>query len=304
MDTQTASLHDIACAVADGLAVDWDAATAAALTPHDRERIGWMRLLAGVATVHREEAQVLPRADAPFALTPVRDTATVENTPDYMPGTHWGGLQIIERIGRGTSGQVYRARDPRLDREVALKLLHDSGGATGYADPLAVVREARMLARVRHANVAAVYGANHADGCVGIWMELVEGRTLEEELRESGAISAADAIAIGRDLCRALDAVHRAGLLHRDVKAQNVMRDRRDGRIVLTDFSAGRERTDRPLAERALPGTVAGSPLYIAPEILGGTPASEQSDLYSLGVLLFRVVTGRFPVEGDSLAAM
>ena len=302
MDRLPADLDDLACAVADGVVVDWDAAAAAALTPVDRDRIRRMRLLATVAAVHAEAARRAPRGEFPLAGSRP-DTSRGEDAPDYSPGAHWGGLQIIDRIGGGTSGQVYRARDPRLDREVALKLLHDTDG-TSDADPSTVVREARLLARVRHPNVATVFGASHASGRVGIWMELVDGHTLEEEARQSGPMSADAATAIGRDLCRALGAVHRAGLLHRDIKAQNVMRDRHDGRIVLTDFSAGRERTDRLVTEGALPGTLAGSPLYLAPEILVGTPASERSDLYGLGVLLFRVLTGRFPVEGESLGAI
>jgi hypothetical protein len=162
------------------------------------------------------------------------------------------------------------------------------------------VHEGRLLARVRHPNVAAVYGADRIDSRVGVWMELIEGRTLEEELSERGPFPAAEVAAIGIDLCQGLEALHTAGLLHRDIKAQNVMRDRRDGRIVLMDLSAGRE-LDRNPAGVDLPRTLAGSPLYLAPEVLDGQAASVRSDIYSLGVLLFRLATGRFPINGQSL---
>jgi sugar lactone lactonase YvrE len=132
-------------------------------------------------------------------------------------------------------------------------------------------------------------------------MELVEGRTLEDESRERGPLSPEEVAQIGVEVCRALGAVHAAGLLHRDVKAQNVMREARAGRIVLMDFSAGRELGERETENATMPVSVVGSPLYIAPEILSGQPATPRSDLYSLGVLLFWLLTGTYPVVGRSL---
>ena len=122
----------------------------------------------------------------------------------------------------------------------------------------------------------------------------------EEILQQQGRFSAREAALLGVDVCEALAAVHAAGLLHRDVKAQNVMRDR-NGRIVLMDFGTGRARDlpdDTPVAD------LAGTPLYMAPELFRGERASVQSDVYSMGVLLYRLVTGSFPVGGRSLAAV
>jgi serine/threonine protein kinase len=119
-----------------------------------------------------------------------------------------GGLVLVERIGQGSYGDVYRAWDQRLDREVALKLLRGDGadlvGST-------VIEEGRLLARVRHPNVLTVHGADRIDGRVGVWMEFVRGRTLERRLRENGVLSAQDVVRIGSVLCRALAAVHDAG---------------------------------------------------------------------------------------------
>jgi serine/threonine-protein kinase len=129
-------------------------------------------------------------------------------------------------------------------------------------------------------------------------MGLVEGRTLEEILQQQGRFSAREAALIGVEVCEALAAVHGSGLLHRDVKAQNVMRDR-NGRIVLMDFGTGRARDladDTPVAD------LAGTPLYMAPELFRRERASVQSDVYSMGVLLYRLVTGSFPVVARSLA--
>ena len=151
-----------------------------------------------------------------------------------------------------------------------------------------LLEEARRLARVRHTHVVQVYGAEQHDGRVGLWMELVRGESLEQTVQTRGVFGAREAALIGLDLCAALAAVHGAGLLHRDVKAQNVMRES-GGRLVLMDFGTGEE----------LSGTnrLVGTPLYLAPEIFRGQRASVQSDLYSVGVLLFYLVTGKFPVN-------
>ena len=153
---------------------------------------------------------------------------------------------MLDRIGQGTSCEVYRAWDTALHREVALKLLHDEGrsrrGAHGR-----ILEEARRLARIRHAHVVQVYGAEQHDGRVGLWMELVRGESLEEIVQTRGPFGAREAALIGLDLCAALAAVHGAGLLHRDIKAQNVMRES-GGRLVLMDFGTGRGARRAPTA--------------------------------------------------------
>ena len=148
---------------------------------------------------------------------------------------------MLERVGEGAFGEVYRAWDTRLDREVALKLLRRQDWSHA-GDASAVIDEGRMLAQVRHPNVVTVHGADRIAGRVGLWMEFIHGRTLEQLLHERGPFGAGEATLIGLDVCRALSAVHRAGLLHRDIKAQNVMRED-GGRIVLMDFGTGLEHT-------------------------------------------------------------
>ena len=205
----------------------------------------------------------------------------------------WGHLRIVEPIGHGAFGQVFRAWDSRLERDVALKLLPVGAlPETGAHDD--VLAEARLLARVRHPNVVVVHGADHIGGRVGIWMELVRGRTLDEAVRRSGPLPAGDVVAIARDLCGALQAVHEAGLIHGDIKAQNVVREE-GGRIVLMDFGAGQLRS-------GVAPVGAGTPLYAAPELFTGAPASPQSDLYSLGVLVYYLLRGDHPVRGASLS--
>ena len=155
-----------------------------------------------------------------------------------------------------------------------------------------VIHEGRLLARVRHPNVVTIHGAEQIGETVGLWMELVNGKTFAELLDQGQTFSTSEATEICLELCGALSAVHEAGLLHGDIKAHNVMRAV-DGRIVLMDFGAGRE-----LADSSLPS---GTPAYLAPEILAGKPATIRSDIYSLGVLLFHLVTGAYPVTGSTL---
>lgn len=224
----------------------------------------------------------------------------------------WGHLDIVEPIGGGSFGTVYQAWDPKLERSVALKILHPSvrgpGGAeidlmpvptSTHTSPRTMARtihEARLLAKVNHPNVVTVFGADAHDELIGIWMELIEGETLWKLVRDRGPLGAREALAIGHDLLGALSAVHGAGILHRDVKAQNVMRAR-GGRIVLMDFGLGMEaKTERDRSRDWAVGTA----LYAAPERLRGEEATVQSDLYSLGVLLYFLVTARHPVEGGS----
>ena len=206
---------------------------------------------------------------------------------------HWGHLRLVERIGRGAFGEVYRAWDTRLDREVALKLL-PAGRSSGDRAASAIIHEGRLLARVRHPNVVTIYGAEQIGDQIGLWMEFVRGHTLEQVLDQRKVVSAAEAVGIGQELCRAMSAVHGAGLLHRDIKTQNVMRAE-DGRIVLMDFGTGRELDEDASSD------LAGTPLYLAPEVLQGQQATIQSDIYSLGVLLYHLVTSSYPVHASTI---
>jgi hypothetical protein len=160
-----------------------------------------------------------------------------------------------------------------------------------------VLREGRALARVRHPNVVNVYGVETHGSQIALCMEFIRGRTLEELIRAQGPLGAEEAITIGVAVGRALAAVHATGLVHRDVKTRNVMREEK-GRIVLMDFGTGR---DYGQLARAQAAELAGTPIYMAPEVLLGRAATQQSDIYSVGVLLYTLVSGRYPVEGRSI---
>jgi tetratricopeptide (TPR) repeat protein len=272
-------LTALAEAVADGDTPDWSAAQRAALDIPERRAIDGLR---AVQTIH--------------TLFTVGSSRRPVTRRLLQSGDKWAALEIRAHIGCGRFGDVYRAWDPALEREVALKLVEQ--GDAGERDRR-VVTEARLMARVRHPNVLTIHGACRIDEVNGLWMELVDGRTLEQELAARGPFPEAEIIRIGIDLAGAVTAVHTAGLVHRDVKAQNVMRDG-SGRIVLGDFGTGRE-TDEP--EEARTGLV-GTPAYLAPEIFERQSATAQSDIYSLGTLLFHLATVQYPVAGGSLRAV
>ncbi len=206
----------------------------------------------------------------------------------------WGHFRLLEKIGKGTFGVVYRARDTKLDSEVALKLLNSA---------FELPTEARNLARVRHPNVVTVYGTDQIDGRIGIWMEFVNGRTLGSLLKSNGPYGAREAAGIGVDLCRALAAVHAAGLVHGDVKAHNVMRAA-GGRTVLMDFGTGKDLVTEAEVSGSGGDDFAGTPLYVAPEVFEGQPRTKRSEIYSLGVLLYHLVTDAYPVEGKTRAEL
>ena len=209
--------------------------------------------------------------------------------------TTWGPFELREQVGHGAFGTVYRAWDPTLNREVAIKLLH--GETAGRAQDGVGLREARLMATVDHPNVVPVYGVDIHDGRAGIWMKFIHGSTLKELLVERGPFGADEAASIGRDVCQALAEIHRRGLLHSDIKAQNVMREV-GGRTVVTDFGSGQ------FVAAAHDAPVKGSPAYLAPEIVARTPPTVQSDIYSVAVLLYHLVSEEFPVTASTWAEL
>jgi serine/threonine-protein kinase len=266
--------------IADGEVIDWVSVTATLRSDDDRAIAEELAAVQQIAAGHRQLHQLLP--------------AAADTPPHLMPDrARWGHLDLLNVVGRGSYGMVYRAWDTRLERLVALKLFH------GASNPDSVMQEGRMLARVRHENVVSVYGADVIDGVAGIWMELVHGQTLDHIVKKAGPFNAREAASIGADVARALGAVHAAGLLHCDVKAQNVVREN-TGRVVLMDLGAGRLLPE--LRDSDQLSDVAGTPRYMAPELFAaGATATKASDIYSLGVLIYYLASGKFPVDGKSL---
>jgi hypothetical protein len=278
-DLDNDQLMQLASQIDEGQPIDWMTAEIAAGTERERAVLAELRLLAALTQVSRNpDFRALETLPEPI-------------TPPADGSTHWGTLKVLELVGKGGFGKVYRAKD-MFDRDVALKLFPlDRDGSSELVNR--VLREGTLLAKIKHPNVVVVHGVDLSAGYAGLWMEFVNGRTMEDELKARGTLSAEEATNIGLDVCRALAAVHGRGILHRDVKAQNVMREQ-GGRTVLMDFGAGSESIVN--AEGAI--DVAGTPLYLAPEVFEKKPATRASDIYSLGVLLYRMVTGGYPVDG------
>lgn len=207
-----------------------------------------------------------------------------------------GRYRIVARLARGGMATVYRAVDTRLDREVALKVMH-----AGLADNPGFVarfeREARASARLSHPNVVSLHDQGRDGGLIYLVMEYIPGRNVRDLLRERGALSPSDALAIIEPVLKALSAAHEAGFVHRDIKPENILLAR-DGRIKVTDFGLARAiaSPDNQTSHGMLIGTVA----YLSPEQVDQGTADPRSDVYSAGILLFELLTGSTPYRAET----
>src|SRR5262245_45702698 len=214
-------------------------------------------------------------------LALLREHGAEDGGERFPAGTVLAGrYRVAVALGAGGMGAVYRADDLTLGQPVALKFM----GGLGGDDHLARLRhEVRVALEVTHANVCRVFDLVEGEAGPFLTMELVEGGSLADLLRQIGRLPGEKAEDIARQLCEGLAAIHARGLLHRDLKPGNVLLDDR-GRVRIADFG---------LAGPAGAGVTAGTPAYMAPELLAGGAASVQSDLYALGLVLYEVLTGR-----------
>jgi len=288
-------LDRVAEAITDGVPVDWPAPETPRLD--FGTRIAQLRAIETIARAHQEFAARLFVSGVGDATPSNLGDATLPvDLPARLPLFEWGPLEVLEKLGSGSFGEVYRAYDSALAREVALKLLRIEPDMTPAAEHH-FLAEARRLARIRHENVVVIHGADVHDGRPGMWMDLLRGETLADLVAERGPFGSQEAAVVGAALCRALAALHTINLMHRDLKPANVMREQ-GGRIVLFDFGCAVE-TDLSPRQRA---AIAGTPVTMAPEVLlQTTPASFTADIYSLGVLLYWLVSGKYPVEASTL---
>lgn len=225
---------------------------------------------------------------------------------DLRAGSHVGPYEIVELLGTGGMGEVYRARDSRLNREVAIKVLPDTEGRTPRAERL--VAEARLVSTLTHPHIRAIYDTLEHDGMYVIVMEYLDGETLEHRLARK-PLTITQALQYGEQLAQALDAAHSQGIVHRDVKPANIMLTK--GGVKLLDFGIATLReamaTDRQVVEASTltdGGSIAGTTSYMAPEQLEGAAADPRSDIFALGIVLYEMIAGRKPFEGASRARM
>ena len=231
---------------------------------------------------------------------------------DIQLGTAISRYRIAERLGTGGMGVVYRARDERLGRDVALKIL--SGGALDSSARQRFVREAQLAATLNHPHIVTIYEVEEADGYHFIAMEFVEGETLRARLTR-GPLEIVEVIQIGTDVAEALDAAHALGLIHRDIKPANILLTRA-GRAKVADFGLAKRMdggadgsgpgamSPATVSDLTQAGAVAGTVSYMSPEQTRGDVLDPRSDLFSLGVVLYEAATGRLPFEGPSALAV
>ena len=222
--------------------------------------------------------------------------------PDIAPlAASLAGQYDIEReLGRGGMGVVYLARDVKLDREVAIKVLPPLLSGTAEVRER-FLREARTAARLSHPNIVAIHRADEIDSRVFFVMGYIAGESLAERLRRAGPLSPSEAVPIMRDVALALAYAHERGIVHRDIKPENILLDASSGRAMVTDFGIARVAEAAPLT---MTGQVLGSVHYMSPEQVSGDRLDGRSDLYSLGVVAFQALSGRLPFDNESASAV
>jgi serine/threonine protein kinase len=259
--------------------------------------------------LRREVESLLAHSDSRtigFEQGALAKAAQLISTTDVAPmiGRRFGVYELEELIGAGGMGEVYRARDTRLSRDVAIKIL-PAAFKTDAACIARFEREAQVLASLKHPHIGAVHGLEEADGFSALVMELVDGEDLSDRLAR-GPLPGSEALTIARQIAEALEAAHEQGIIHRDLKPANI-RIRRDGNVKVLDF--GLAKSIAPLkgapvltTMSAPAGAAMGTPAYMSPEQARGEAASRESDVWAFGVVLYEMLTGTSPFARPTTA--
>jgi eukaryotic-like serine/threonine-protein kinase len=271
-------------------------APGAATTGHDDEM-----------TRHWEGSPAAPNTLQPGTAAATLSPGTGETLPGagHVPGSGRmaGRYQILERLGRGGMATVYRAHDPTIGRDVAIKFLHASlCEDAGYRARF--LREARAAGGLQHPNIVVVHDVGEIDGRPYMAMELLEGDTLSMVMESAdGGLPLRDVTVMGIQLARALDYAHQRRIVHRDIKPGNICRLRTSQTVKVMDFGiAHMESTGTEMRTRV--GDVLGTPQYMSPEQTRGERLDGRSDLFSVGIVMYQALTGHRPFQADSLVAL
>jgi len=229
--------------------------------------------------IHKEVTETLQ--------TPVHELST--------GSTFAGRYQVIEELGKGGMGRVYKVFDTDIKEKIALKLLRPEI-ILGKETVERFSNELKLARKISHRNVCRMFDLGKAESTTFITMEFVAGEDLKKLIRKMGQISAGRAVSIARQVCEGLAEAHHLGVVHRDLKPQNIMVDE-DGNARIMDFGIARSLKGKGITGV---GVMIGTPEYMSPEQIEGKEVDQRSDIYSLGIILYEMVTGRVPFEGDT----
>ncbi|HEX4495286.1 MAG TPA: serine/threonine-protein kinase, partial [Thermoanaerobaculia bacterium] len=213
-----------------------------------------------------------------------------------------GRYRILSFLGAGAMGEVYLAEDPQIDRRLAIKTVRLVGRPQEIEDrKKRLLREARAAGRLLHPNVVTLFDAGEAEGMLYLAFEYVEGTDLAHRLDKGPRMSLREALRAVRQAAEALDYAHRQGIVHRDIKPSNILLDT-VGRVKVADF--GIAKMAGQSTELTMAGSVMGSPQYLSPEQIRGEDLDGRSDIFSLGVVFYEILSGKRPFEGDTITTL
>ncbi len=254
-----------------------------------------------------------PRQPAPdtFPPPPPLDGTVTGSPADFTPTlrpqavaefpSQLGAYRLSRKLGEGGMGAVFLAEDLTLHRQVALKVMRPDANA-GFESGQRFLREARSMAALKHDNIVTIYSVGEDKGIPFLAMELLKGTSLDAFLKSGRPLTTKSILRIGREIARGLGVAHAKGLVHRDIKPANIWLESPVGRVKILDFGIA-----RPAAEAdaiTASGLVMGTPHYMSPEQARGEKVDGRADLFSLGVLLYRMATGKVPFEGPTLMSV
>src|SRR4029077_7864128 len=244
------------------------------------------------ATISPSEYGQAAGWSAAVALSPSSEATAGQLKPGSMLGDRY---EVLELLGQGGMGAVYKARDVELERLVALKLIRPD--LASHPEILRRFKQELILAReVTHPNVIRIFDLGQASGVRYITMEYVEGRDLRALLREKGKLAPEEAVPVFQQIASALEAAHQAGVVHRDLKPQNIMVDK-SGRVYVMDFGVARSMETPGMTQT---GALMGTPEYMSPEQAKGMKVDARSDLFSLAIIFYEVRSGVSPFKADT----